>query len=183
MLFDQGVVYGRQLGKIMKRFKRIKNTNKNHKDVISRLETIGYGYCKSFKNRPAGNLRRQVSRPGRGRARTKSNNRSRERYGVDYSLVGRRKHPSRPRKSSIRWRKRRGNKRAYSISLPRLRHRDMNDLLNARDREFNAHPIHNKFAKVLHDINNSNYFSKKNMAPLRMLPDTSSKKAHSFQRQ
>lgn len=44
VLFDQGVILGRQMGKIMKKFKKIRNINKNHKDVISRLETIGYGY-------------------------------------------------------------------------------------------------------------------------------------------
>ena len=70
----------------------------------------------------------------------------------------------------------------HSISLPRTNQREMTDLLNVKDREFNENPIHSKIAQVLHDIHNSGHYSKKNKTPLRSLANKSNKKAHSFHR-
>lgn len=70
----------------------------------------------------------------------------------------------------------------HSISLPRTNQREMTDLLNVKDREFNGNPIHSKIAQVLHDIHNSGHYSKKNKTPLRSLANKSNKKAHSFHR-
>ena len=46
-LYSQGTLLGRLVNKAIKKYKKNSNLNKNRKDKVGKLETIGYGYQKT----------------------------------------------------------------------------------------------------------------------------------------
>ena len=153
--------------------------------MISRLETIGYGFQKSYKNKPSGNLKRQISRPGRGkpRARTRSFIRNGDRFGVDYSLIGKKKDVKVDQeKWVLEVENREGFSRPHSLNIPRSKLREMNDLSRVNDKKHYGNPFQQKIAKVLQAINNQKHHTHKRKDPSKGLRNDSNKKIHSFQR-
>jgi hypothetical protein len=84
-IHDQNKLVNRLKSKIGKKSKKTTNENKSHKLVLGKLETFGYGYQKTFKDKAKGNLKRQVSlgKPGR----SKSLIRDKHNLAVGYSVV------------------------------------------------------------------------------------------------
>lgn len=105
---------------------KLAKTNKSLKDVVSKLETFGYGYQKSYKDRPKGNLKRTVSKPKRKRAKTKSLIRSKDNLGIDYAVVNKKneKKSTKPSTGVLRGQKRRKreSKMHRSMSKPKQNH-------------------------------------------------------------
>ena len=46
-LYSQGTLLGRLVKKAIKKYMKNSNLNKNRKDKVGKLETIGYGYQKT----------------------------------------------------------------------------------------------------------------------------------------
>lgn len=88
-IYDQNALINKLKVKVEKKTKRTEAENKANKNVISKLETFGYGYQKSFKAKAAGNLKRQISIDKKARA--KSLIKHKDNYGIDYAVTESRK--------------------------------------------------------------------------------------------
>lgn len=88
-IYDQNALINKLKVKVEKKTKRTETENKANKNVISKLETFGYGYQKSFKTKPSGHLKRQISIDKKARA--KSLIKHKDNYGIDYAVAESRK--------------------------------------------------------------------------------------------
>lgn len=116
-IYDQNKLINRLKNKIQKKTKKTTAENKSNKNVLSKLEQFGFGYQKTFKDKPVGNLKRQVSLNKKERA--KSMIKTKENVGIDYAVVD--KENVGPSMNNLRGpkSKKRGLKKYKSVSKTR----------------------------------------------------------------
>jgi hypothetical protein len=84
-LHDQNKLVNRLKNKIEKKAKKTTAEHKSNKNVISKLEQFGFGYQKTFKDKPVGNLKRKVSLNKKERA--KSMIKTKDNLGINYAVI------------------------------------------------------------------------------------------------
>lgn len=117
-LYSQGQVLGKVFNKLTKKHKNAISTNKSHKNVITNLETISYGYAKTFNKNPSGTIKRQSTEPRMKKSQTASQLEIQEAKKNNQNLVDpAKKKPKRRNSNAIEGRSSRAlSKRGNSVT-------------------------------------------------------------------
>lgn len=86
-LHEQATLLQQLKKKISKKHSKLSTKHKQNKNVISKLESIGYGYQKSYSEKPTGHLKRTVSIQPERKGKAKSLLKRADSMAVDYKVT------------------------------------------------------------------------------------------------